>query len=319
MKKNIQLYLISGFLGSGKTTFLKQLLEQSNKKVGVIVNEFGSVGIDGKVLQKEDLKMVEINNGSIFCACLKGGFVKALVAFLEKPIDVLFIEASGMADPSGMKNLLEQLTVLLEKNSEITQQFEYKGSICIVDAVRFEDFSEMFQPVTNQVRNSSLIIINKVDEVSETKLKKLYIKLSQLNNKAYVYETSFGQMPIELLDSKVNPNVVLDQKSTNTINNRPKSYTIQMKDMYDVEKMKDFYLELSNDVIRFKGFFKTLEGEIAHADCVGDYIKIDIKSYNININDSFEIVMIGKSGEDYSKRIMQTWNKHFGKKVICFK
>ena len=94
MEKNIQLYLVSGFLGSGKTTFLRQLLLQmQNVRVGVIVNEFGSIGIDGKVLQQGDTKMVEINNGSIFCACLKDGFVKTLVAFLEQPIDVLFIEA----------------------------------------------------------------------------------------------------------------------------------------------------------------------------------------------------------------------------------
>ena len=130
MKKNIQIYLISGFLGSGKTTFLKQLLEQnSNKRVGVIVNEFGNVGIDGTVLQKDGIEMVEINNGSIFCSCLKDNFVKTLVAFLELPIDILFIEASGMADPSSMKILLEQLNPLLEKRPEITRQYKYNGSI----------------------------------------------------------------------------------------------------------------------------------------------------------------------------------------------
>lgn len=320
MKKNIQLYLISGFLGSGKTTFLKQLLEQSSRKVGVIVNEFGSVGIDGRLLQKEDLQMVEINNGSIFCACLKGGFVKTLVAFLEKPIDVLFIEASGMADPSSMKNLLEQLTVLLDKNSEINQQYEYKGSICLVDAVRFEDFCEMFQPVTNQVRNSSLLIVNKVDEVSEVKLEKLHMKLSQLNNKAHVYETTFGQMPIEILDSKVSPDIVLDEQSTNTISNRPKSYTIQMGDMYDIEKMKEFSRELADQVIRFKGFFKTIEGEIAHADCVGDYIKIDTINRNeIKLGNCYEIVLIGRNGEEYADRIKQKWNKYFKEKALRLK
>ena len=108
MEQNIQLYLVSGFLGSGKTTFLRNILLQSvGVRVGVIVNEFGSIGIDGKVLHQDGMKLVEINNGSIFCACLKDGFVKTLVAFLEQPVDVLFIEASGMADPSSMEHLLE--------------------------------------------------------------------------------------------------------------------------------------------------------------------------------------------------------------------
>lgn len=320
MRKNIHLYLISGFLGSGKTTFLKQLLEQSSKKVGVIVNEFGSVGIDGKLLQKEDMQMVEINNGSIFCACLKDGFVKALVAFLEQPIEVLFIEASGMADPSSMKNLLGQLTILLDKKPEINQHYEYKGSICLVDAVRFIDYCEMFQPLINQVKNSSLLIVNKVDEVSEVKLEKLLTKLSELNNKAHVFRTTFGQLPIELLDSKVSPDIVLDEETTNTIKIRPKSYTIQMNSSYDLEKMKDFSRELADEVIRFKGFFKTVEGEIAHADCVGDYIKIDkLKNNEIKSNNCYEIVLIGKSNTEYADRIRQTWNKYFEEKALCFR
>ncbi len=312
MKTIIDLYLISGFLGSGKTTFLKQLLEQSaDKKVGVIVNEFGSVGIDGKILQREDVTMVEINNGSIFCACLKGGFVKTLVAFLEQPVEVLLIEASGMADPSSMKQLLGQLTVLLERRPEINRRYEYKGSVCLVDARHFLECCELFVPTVNQVKKSSLLILNKIDEVSEECILELHNKLNELNQEAYVYDTTFGQVPAELLEDKISPDGVLEEESSNTIRNRPATYVLQLKGKYDLKKMKEFAMEMSERVLRFKGFFLTPEGEPAHADCVGDYIridKLDFEDFKANI---FEVVLIGKNKEDFEEDLLEKWNYCF--------
>lgn len=315
--KMIELYLISGFLGSGKTTFLKQLLEQSHKKVGVIVNEFGSVGIDGKILEKEDLKMVEINNGSIFCACLKGDFVKTLVAFLEQSIEVLFVEASGMADPSSMKNLLAQLTLILEKKPQINSQYKYKGSICLIDASHFLEFSEMFIPTKNQVKKSSLLVLNKIDQVLQEDVDKLHIVLTQINNKAYIYDTMYGKVPLELIKTMVRPDGVIEEETTNTIWNRPDTYIIEMNDTYDINKMRDFALALSEKVLRLKGLFLTLENQIAHADCVADYIKIELASnQEIKFKDSLKIVLIVKHTEDYEELIGTTWHHYFPEKVL---
>ena len=75
----IKLYFLTGFLGSGKTTLLKNLLENmEGMKVGVIQNELGKISIDGTVLQNDDIHMVELNRGSIFCSCLRLSFVDAL-------------------------------------------------------------------------------------------------------------------------------------------------------------------------------------------------------------------------------------------------
>ena len=76
----IKLYFLTGFLGSGKTTILRNLLENmEGTKVGVIQNELGKISIDGTVLQNNDIQMVELNRGSIFCSCLRLSFVDALV------------------------------------------------------------------------------------------------------------------------------------------------------------------------------------------------------------------------------------------------
>ncbi len=318
----IDLYLITGFLGSGKTTFLKQLLEQNNeKKIGVIVNEFGSAGIDGKILKKKDMTMVEINNGSIFCACLKGGFVKALVELLQQPIEVLFIEASGMADPSSMKNLLEQLTVLLKQRPEIVQQYNYKGSICLIDAERFLDFCDMFVPTINQVKKSSLLILNKIDDVSKEDVKELHTKLYDLNDKAYIYDTTFGKVPIDLLHSKVSPEGVFESETTNSVLNRPATYILTMEKTYDLDKMKEFAMQMSDKVIRLKGFFMSTDGHMVHADCVGDYIKIKpLDEDRIEIGSSCELVLIGKDSSDYEGQVIAAWEYFFPEKeLICVK
>lgn len=72
---NTKLYVLTGFLGSGKTTALLKLLERlKGSRIGVIQNEFGKLGIDGTILRNDDIQMVEINRGSIFCTCQKLNF-----------------------------------------------------------------------------------------------------------------------------------------------------------------------------------------------------------------------------------------------------
>ena len=118
----IELYLLSGFLGAGKTTLLQQLVKEfPRQKLGVLVNEFGGLGFDGTAFRTGGIKLVEINGGSIFCACLKDGFVRTLKAFSEQPIDALLIENSGMADPSAMPRLLEGLRPYVTVGQEKTQ------------------------------------------------------------------------------------------------------------------------------------------------------------------------------------------------------
>lgn len=72
----------------------------SDKKTGVIVNEFGEINIDARLIQKDGVQMAELSNGSIFCACIKDKFVDSLIELSYKDLDYLFIEASGLADLS---------------------------------------------------------------------------------------------------------------------------------------------------------------------------------------------------------------------------
>ncbi len=107
MKKKIPVIVVSGFLGSGKTTFLRYLLKESNKKFGLIINEFGDVGIDGDLIkscdkcdESEDDCVIELNNGCL-CCTVQDDFVPSIKALFEfnPPIESIIIETSGLALP----------------------------------------------------------------------------------------------------------------------------------------------------------------------------------------------------------------------------
>ena len=107
MKKKLPVIVVSGFLGSGKTTFLRFLLKESNKKFGLIINEFGDVGIDGDLIkscdkcdESEDECLIELNNGCL-CCTVQDDFVPAIKALFEfnPPIELIIIETSGLALP----------------------------------------------------------------------------------------------------------------------------------------------------------------------------------------------------------------------------
>ena len=87
---------------------MQRLLDAySDRKIGVIINEFGEINIDAKLVSRDGIEMAELSNGSIFCACIKDKFVDGLIAMSRTDIEYLFIEASGLADPSNMGEIVE--------------------------------------------------------------------------------------------------------------------------------------------------------------------------------------------------------------------
>lgn len=131
-QKPIKLYVLTGFLGAGKTTLLLHLLEHfADKKIGVIQNEFGRLGVDGPRLRQDGIEMVEINRGSIFCSCLKLSFVQALAELGKRDLDFLFVESSGLSDPSNIREILSAVAELG------VNRLQFCGVICLIDAVNF--------------------------------------------------------------------------------------------------------------------------------------------------------------------------------------
>ena len=154
-----KLYLITGFLGAGKTTFLHQFVRLfPEKRSAVVINEFGKQGVDGALLADLDIQMKEINNGSIFCACKIEQFEDALLRLQDEALDYIFVEASGLSDPTAVGTILGQRAKF--------PGIEYAGAICLVDGARFMKVYQTARVCRMQLAISDMVIINKCDAAS---------------------------------------------------------------------------------------------------------------------------------------------------------
>jgi len=161
-------YLISGFLGSGKTTFLNRVIQgfPGDRKLMILMNEFGDMGVDGSLVENEDLSMLEISKGSIFCVCVKTDFIKGLMNIAQNiQPDVLIIEATGVANPSDLKRDL--------KLSFFQDRFYLKEQFCLIDAANFKDAYDTFTSVEKQLESATVFIINKIDEADDKIIQKV--------------------------------------------------------------------------------------------------------------------------------------------------
>ena len=239
-RQPIKLYLLTGFLGAGKTTFLQRMIaDLAGAKIGILMNEFGSMSVDGILLKQGGIDVIEINNGSVFCSCLKGAFIDALIAYSELPIDYLFVEASGMADPSGIEHILGSVVGKLRG-----QEFAYQGSICIVDALNFLDQAEVLLALERQVAASSLILMNKTDLADENTLQKVEEKIRSINTWAKLYRVSHCRLASEFWRQPLATNRVSGAlESCNNQGNRPVAHIIQVAGSFGKELFTAFLFE----------------------------------------------------------------------------
>lgn len=303
--KKIDLYLISGFLGSGKTTFLQKLLHNMDGlKIGVIVNEFGSVGIDGAVIERDGIELVEINNGSIFCSCIKGNFVNTLIEFTTRDIDVLLIENSGMADPSNIHQIIDEVS------NRSVRQYDYKGAVCILDGTSFLKHVKVLAPVQNQVASSNFIIVNKIDLINQSKIKEIKKVINDINSTAFVYETMFAEMPSELLKEKLSDNGYIGETS-NKCYNRPASYSIEGEGEYTEQEMRAFIDKIGIFILRMKGFLKG-ENSWWKVDVVDQQVVIvETVLGKRDIIEKTKLVIIGHDTKEFKEELELAWKDIF--------
>lgn len=184
--------LITGFLGSGKTTFLNRITKTFPKdlKLMILMNEFGEIGLDGTLVEGEDLDILEISKGSIFCVCVKTDFIRALNEIAQdlKP-DVLIVESTGVANPSDLKKDL--------KLSIFKDRFKMKDQICIIDAACFQEAYEAFVSVEKQIASSTLFVINKVDLVNPSTIQAIKEIVFEHHPSPEFIETTFSDIPMD--------------------------------------------------------------------------------------------------------------------------
>ena len=303
----IDLYLVSGFLGAGKTTFMQTMIENfAPKKLGVLVNEFGSVGVDGALVRKSGLKLVEINDGSVFCACLKDGFVRTLKAFAQQPIDALLIECSGMADPSAMGVILDGLAPYLER------PYLYRGCVCLVDCTTFSDYVDVLMPVQNQVAAADFMIVNKTDLVGKEVLDEVHKLLHVLNGEAYIHDTIYAHVPFELLEEKLVNKEHAPRDCANTPYNRPSTYTLTTGAVCTKDGLEAFYADIMPLMLRMKGFVHAADGWW-HVEAVAKQMAVEpmeMDEEDGRLLGTGRLVLISSGSSDIAREICEAWQRH---------
>ena len=187
-----KVYLITGFLGAGKTTFLNRIIDRfpRDKKLTLLVNEFGEVGVDGTLVEGEDIDMMEISKGSIFCVCVKTDFIKGLyeLSTTVKP-DVLLIESTGVANPSDLKKDI--------KLPIFNNRFNFMEQFCIIDAPHFLGAYEVYASLEKQIASSSVFIINKIDTASPETIAATKDVIRKFHPDPLFFETNYADIPLE--------------------------------------------------------------------------------------------------------------------------
>ena len=299
-----KLYVLTGFLGAGKTTLLLKILEHlKGHRVGIIQNEFGKLGIDGTILRNDDIQMVEINRGSIFCSCLKLNFVKALGEMAKENFEYLFVESSGLGDPSNVEEILQATQAV----SGV--RYDFKGVICLVDAVNFLDQVQDLETVNRQLKHCHLAVITKIDLVEKNRVEELVEKIRQMNPVCEIAFSQNGNLDLGFLqEDLLRYQWAEGEETTNTEETKPKTLFMECQVPVEKEKLVDFLKEIIPNVYRVKGFFQLAQEGWNQVDVVGS--NIDFKP--CEAYETSQLVFISKIGPALIKQIFSAWESKVG-------
>ena len=180
--------IYSGFLGAGKTTLIKKMIQEAyaGQKLVLIENEFGQIGIDGGFLQDAGINITEMNSGCICCS-LVGDFGKALEQVIaEYDPDRIVIEPSGVGKLSDVIGAVEKVT-----NENVT--LGYTVAVCDAGKVKvyMKNFGEFYN---NQIETASTIILSRTDSVPQAKLDASVALIREHNGEATIVTTPWGQL-----------------------------------------------------------------------------------------------------------------------------
>ena len=183
-EETVPVTVLTGFLGSGKTTLLNRILSENHgKRIAVIENEFGEVGVDNDLVIGAEEEIFEMNNGCI-CCTVRGDLIRILGNLMKRrdKFDHIIIETTGMADPGPVAQ-----TFFMD--DDLREALSLDGVVTLVDSKHVLLHIEDSDEVKEQIAFADVILLNKVDLVSSVELDQLEFRIHSMNAAAKIYRT----------------------------------------------------------------------------------------------------------------------------------
>jgi len=280
--------IITGYLGSGKTTLLRHILAKSGKKLAILMNEFGEIGIDQKIIQGKNVDIAELSGGCVCCS-LTGEFEYAIREILELRPEWIVVETTGTAEPDAILVNMESLP-----------EVRLDCVITIADAdamVRFPSLSHIGEV---QIRMGDIILLNKTDLVTKRQLRELEDGIREINPRAALFPTVKCQIPLDLLfGMEIGPKKI---KKTAHRDKGLEHFSFSTEKRLDRKKFARFVNGLKG-IYRAKGFVLFRDGSFLFNYVAGRTEYEEFKAGKT------ELVFIGKNVQ--RKKIMKELGKTF--------
>lgn len=188
-QKKTPVLLLEGYLGAGKTTLLNYILQQTDRKVAILMNEFGAIGIDTQEIQGHHIAVKELLEGCVCCS-LRGELEAGLRELIDKyHPEQIIIETTGIAEADNLVVEIDQDFNFVQLDAVIT----------IVDAEILKRFPEIRGSAEVQIKAADLLVLNKIDLVHKKDLPYLQQRLRTINSRASIIKTSYGQVDVSVL------------------------------------------------------------------------------------------------------------------------
>lgn len=248
-------FLFSGFLGSGKTSMLTDVIRQLKEKgikPAVIMNEFGKLNFDSQAVDDE-VPLKEMLEGCICCSGSEKTEAQIQSLLANEQFDVLIIETTGVAHP------VEALDAVY--SPLFADQLNIKGIVTVVDSKLWLDRNTLSPQVRSlfleQIRHAHLLLANKIDLLNESEQAKIVYEIQQVNPNAFLLQTTNGRVPLKLLEqlqSTVRKEQGDIQSAKIGIHLHLSSRLVEFKEHFTQQQFEEWVRSLPSTVYRMKGY-----------------------------------------------------------------
>jgi G3E family GTPase len=248
MSPRTPITLITGPLGSGKTTLLRHILDTRPGKIAIVMNEFGEIAIDAKVIEGKNVRIAELGGGCVCCSLL-GEFEAAVNEIIEKIApEMIIVETTGLAEPEA----------LVFNIQEALPQCRLDGVVSVIDADMLVRFPELGHTTRLQIEGADILLLNKIDPIKPTQIEPLETKLREINLTAAIVRTQRCRIDPELLFGIGRENKVARPEHRH----QPEfeSFTFSSNNIFSRDCFEHFADSLPAAVIRAKGFIRFPDG-----------------------------------------------------------